>query len=75
MIAPGPVDTPMLPQFFGREPGADIGDLMANFISFVPLGRPAQPAEIAGVVAFLASDDAGFVTGVTIPVDGGLVIK
>jgi NAD(P)-dependent dehydrogenase (short-subunit alcohol dehydrogenase family) len=75
VIAPGPVDTPMLPQFFGREPGADIGDLMANFISFVPLGRPAQPAEIAGVVAFLASDDAGFVTGVTVPVDGGLVIK
>jgi NAD(P)-dependent dehydrogenase (short-subunit alcohol dehydrogenase family) len=75
VIAPGPVDTPMLPQFFGREPGADIADLMSNFISFVPLGRPAQPAEIAGVVAFLASDDAGFVTGVTVPVDGGLVAK
>ncbi|MET7392850.1 SDR family NAD(P)-dependent oxidoreductase [Dactylosporangium sp. NPDC005572] len=75
IICPGPVDTPMLPQFFGREPGADIADLMANFIALVPLGRPAQPAEIAGVVAFLASDDAGFVTGVTIPVDGGLVAK
>jgi NAD(P)-dependent dehydrogenase (short-subunit alcohol dehydrogenase family) len=75
IICPGPVDTPMLPQFFGREPGADIEDLKANFISLVPLGRPAQPAEIAGVVAFLASDDAGFVTGVTIPVDGGLVAK
>jgi NAD(P)-dependent dehydrogenase (short-subunit alcohol dehydrogenase family) len=75
IICPGPVDTPMLPQFFGREPGADISDLMNTFISFVPLGRPAQPAEIAGVVAFLASDDAGFVTGVTIPVDGGLVAK
>jgi NAD(P)-dependent dehydrogenase (short-subunit alcohol dehydrogenase family) len=65
----------MLPQFFGRDPGADVSDLMASFISFVPLGRPAQPAEIAGVIAFLASDDAGFVTGVTLPVDGGLVIK
>jgi NAD(P)-dependent dehydrogenase (short-subunit alcohol dehydrogenase family) len=75
VICPGPVDTPMLPQFFGREPGADVSDLMANFIGFVPLGRPAQPAEIAGVIAFLASDDAGFVTGVTLPVDGGLVIK
>jgi NAD(P)-dependent dehydrogenase (short-subunit alcohol dehydrogenase family) len=65
----------MLPRFFGREPGADISDLMSNFIGLIPLGRPAQPAEIAGVVAFLASDDAGYVTGVTIPVDGGLVAK
>ena len=73
--APGPVDTPMLPTFFGREPGADIQDLMANFIAAIPLGRAAQPEEIAGVVAFLASDDAGMVTGVTIPVDGGQVAK
>jgi NAD(P)-dependent dehydrogenase (short-subunit alcohol dehydrogenase family) len=75
VICPGPVDTPMLPQFFGRDPGADVSDLMANFIGLVPLGRPAQPEEIAGVVAFLASDDAGFVTGVTLPIDGGLTIK
>jgi NAD(P)-dependent dehydrogenase (short-subunit alcohol dehydrogenase family) len=75
VICPGPVDTPMLPQFFGREPGADVTDLMSNFISLVPLGRPAQPEEIAGVVAFLASDDAGFVTGITLPIDGGLTVK
>ena len=41
----------------------------------IPLGRPAQPEEIAGVIAFLASDDASFVTGIAIPVDGGLVAK
>ncbi|MDT9591684.1 SDR family oxidoreductase [Nocardioides zeae] len=70
-ICPGPVDTPMLPTFFGRDPGADMGDLMDAFISLIPLQRAAAPAEIAGVVAFLASDDAGFVTGTTIPVDGG----
>ena len=75
IICPGPVDTPMLPQFFGREPGADIQDLMANFMALIPMGRAAQPEEIAGVIAFLASDDAGFVTGVTIPVDGGQVAK
>jgi NAD(P)-dependent dehydrogenase (short-subunit alcohol dehydrogenase family) len=75
VICPGPVDTPMLPTFFGRDPGADMADLMANFIGLVPLGRPARPEEIAGVVAFLASDDAGFVTGVTIPIDGGLTAK
>lgn len=75
VICPGSVDTPMLPTFFGREPGADIDDLKASFISMIPLGRPAQPEEIAGVIAFLASDDASFVTGIAIPVDGGLVAK
>jgi NAD(P)-dependent dehydrogenase (short-subunit alcohol dehydrogenase family) len=75
VICPGPVDTPMLPTFFGRDPGADMQDLMAGFIGLVPLGRPASPEEIAGVVAFLASDDAGFVTGVTIPIDGGLTAR
>ncbi|MGZ4199360.1 MAG: SDR family NAD(P)-dependent oxidoreductase [Thermoleophilia bacterium] len=75
VICPGPVDTPMLPTFFGRDPGADLADLMSNFIGLVPLGRPATPEEIAGVVAFLASDDAGFVTGTTIPIDGGLTAK
>jgi NAD(P)-dependent dehydrogenase (short-subunit alcohol dehydrogenase family) len=75
VICPGSVDTPMLPTFFGRDPGADIGDLMKNFIDLIPLGRPAQPSEIASVIAFLASDDASFVTGVTVPVDGGLTAK
>jgi NAD(P)-dependent dehydrogenase (short-subunit alcohol dehydrogenase family) len=75
VICPGPVDTPMLPTFFGRDPGADMADLMSGFIGLVPLGRPATPEEIAGVVAFLASDDAGFVTGVTIPIDGGLTAR
>jgi NAD(P)-dependent dehydrogenase (short-subunit alcohol dehydrogenase family) len=75
VICPGPVDTPMLPTFFGRDPGADMADLMSTFIATVPLGRPATSEEIAGVVAFLASDDAGFVTGVTIPIDGGLTAR
>lgn len=75
VICPGAVDTPMLAQFFGREPGADVADLMSSFIANIPLGRPAKPAEIASVVAFLASDDAAMITGVAIPVDGGLVAK
>lgn len=38
----------------------------------IPLGRAAEPDDIAGVIAFLASDDARFITGANIPVDGGL---
>ncbi|AKZ61270.1 3-oxoacyl-ACP reductase [Herbaspirillum hiltneri N3] len=54
---------------------ADMADnkaLMAKFAERIPLGRGAQPEEIAAVIAFLASEDAGFVTGVNMPVDGGL---
>jgi meso-butanediol dehydrogenase/(S,S)-butanediol dehydrogenase/diacetyl reductase len=51
-----------------------LGDekLMAKFRERIPLGRAAEPADIAAVIAFLASDDARFVTGVNLPVDGGL---
>ncbi len=48
-------------------------ELMARFSERIPLGRGADPAEIAAVVAFLASDDASFVNGVALPVDGGLM--
>ncbi|AOB29930.1 3-oxoacyl-ACP reductase [Bordetella sp. H567] len=46
--------------------------LMDKFAERIPLGRGAEPEEIAAVIAFLASDDAVFVTGVNLPVDGGL---
>lgn len=46
--------------------------LMAKFRERIPLGRGADPSEIAAVVAFLASEDASFVSGVALPVDGGL---
>ena len=47
-------------------------DLIAKFEERIPIGRGAEPADIAGAVAFLASDDARFVTGVNLSVDGGL---
>jgi len=46
--------------------------LMAKFRERIPLGRAAEPEEIADVIAFLASEDARFITGVNLPVDGGL---
>jgi meso-butanediol dehydrogenase/(S,S)-butanediol dehydrogenase/diacetyl reductase len=47
--------------------------LMARFADRIPLGRGAEPAEVADVIAFLASQDARFVNGVNLPVDGGLM--
>jgi meso-butanediol dehydrogenase / (S,S)-butanediol dehydrogenase / diacetyl reductase len=47
-------------------------DLMAKFADRIPIGRPAEPEEVADVIAFLASHDARFVNGVNLPVDGGL---
>lgn len=64
VVAPGPVDTDMT---------AALGDeRMRALTDAVPLGRVAHADEIAGVIAFLASDDAGYITGAVIPVDGGL---
>ena len=64
VVAPGPVETDMT---------SALGDKrIAEIVGAVPLGRMASPGEVAGVVAFLASADAAYITGAVIPVDGGL---
>lgn len=75
VICPAAIDTPMLPAFFARVPGADVQQLMSDFVREIPLQRMASCDEVAGVVSFLACDDSSFVTGVTIPIDGGLTAK
>jgi meso-butanediol dehydrogenase/(S,S)-butanediol dehydrogenase/diacetyl reductase len=47
-------------------------DTVGKFRDRIPMGRPAEPAEVGDVIAFLASDDARFVNGAHLPVDGGL---
>jgi meso-butanediol dehydrogenase/(S,S)-butanediol dehydrogenase/diacetyl reductase len=63
------------PSFTSTEATADLeksADVIAAFVERMPIGRAATPADIAGVIAFLASDDAIFINGVVLPVDGGL---
>lgn len=72
-ILPAMIETPMLSQFFGREPGADIEAVKNNFAQNVPLNRAGTPDEVAAAAAFLASDDASWVTGTALALDGGLL--
>jgi NAD(P)-dependent dehydrogenase (short-subunit alcohol dehydrogenase family) len=69
-VAPGPIETPI----FGRT-GLDkaaIDEMAQGFVSLVPMKRLGQPEEVAGAVAFLASSDSSYITGVEINVDGGM---
>lgn len=75
-VCPGPVDTPMLPAFMGRDvDAAGKAANQARIVAAVPLGRLAQPEEVAHAALWLLSDDASYVTGVALPVDGGYVAR
>jgi NAD(P)-dependent dehydrogenase (short-subunit alcohol dehydrogenase family) len=63
-VSPGGVDTDMM-----RDGSTD--EALAGFIRMIPLGRMAQPSELAGIVLFLASDHASYITGSTVNVSGG----
>jgi len=72
VVCPGPTDTPLLAQFLeGGEDGAKIVKALERA---VPMKRIGRPEDIPGIVAFLASDDAEYITGQVISVSGGLTM-
>lgn len=67
-VAPGPIWTPLIPSTFGA-------DKVAHFGADTPLGRPGQPAEVAPAFVYLASEDASYVSGQVLHVNGGTVVN
>ena len=77
VICPGPIDTPMLRVFVAcpdqqSTDGLDKEELVKKRGSSDPMGRPGQPDEVANAALFLLSDEASFVNGIAMPVDGGI---
>lgn len=77
VICPGPIDTPMLRVFVARPDqqstqGMDKEELVLRRGGQTPMDRPGKPEEIANAALFLLSDEASFVTGAALPVDGGV---
>ena len=70
-MSPGPTDTPALEKTTGLT-AEQAKQAASQFASQIPLGRRGKPEEIAAAVVFLASDESSFITGIDLPVDGGL---
>jgi NAD(P)-dependent dehydrogenase (short-subunit alcohol dehydrogenase family) len=71
VISPGPVETPIIEKQFPTKEAADA--LRERFEARIPLGRLGRAEEIASAALFLASDESSFISGIDLPVDGGLV--
>jgi NAD(P)-dependent dehydrogenase (short-subunit alcohol dehydrogenase family) len=75
-VCPAPIDTPMLDLFMGRpDVEANKHENLARMKQVIPLGRVGTPMEVAQAGLFLASNDASYITGVSLPVDGGYTAR
>ena len=72
-VCPGPVETPIIDAMVARSP--DPAALRAVIAAKQPMGRMATPGEVAAGIAFLASNDASYMTGLAVPVDGGRTVR
>lgn len=72
MVSPGPTETPIINRNIGMDPAA-VDALRQTMIANTPMRRMGEPHEIARAVLFLASDEASFITGVDLFVDGGVI--
>lgn len=72
-VCPGPTDTPAL-RTFADNSGQDADKVLGGMTRAVPMKRLAQPSDVAAAVAFFASDAAGYITGQTLSVSGGLTM-
>ncbi len=73
VVCPGPTDTALLAGVAEGAPNPE--KLMEAFTRAIPLGRLGRPDDLAGAIAFFASDDAGFITGQVVSVSGGLTMN
>jgi NAD(P)-dependent dehydrogenase (short-subunit alcohol dehydrogenase family) len=76
VVCPGPIETPMFPDFFDPNASKEVAAAaQAKVVGAIPLGRMGQAIEVAYAAAWLASDEASFVTGAALPVDGGFTAR
>jgi NAD(P)-dependent dehydrogenase (short-subunit alcohol dehydrogenase family) len=72
-VCPGFTNTPLVSAWIRAQPDPEAA--RREVVSTQPMGRVGSPAEIAAAIAFLASEEAGFITGVAMPVDGGVTAQ
>lgn len=75
-VCPGITATPMMPHFFSSRGNAEeAAAFQRRYLESIPLARPGEAIEVANAALFLVSDEASYITGVALPVDGGFTCK